>query len=212
MPRTVTSLFFAVSAAVTLTACEAVEGLQGMPSALSMSVPAVQKTGVASADGSKIQIGQASGTPTGYYKLCVNHPSLCQVRPGRIGVTADGSVAYSSAAMEQLSAVNASVNAIIRPAYSDAWTPEEPAGDCKDYAMTKRQRLVDSGWPTSALPTAIVRTSRGEEHLVLVARTSRGDFVLDNLDDQIAPWKRTSYSWEKIQSPTDGLSWRNVGL
>jgi predicted transglutaminase-like cysteine proteinase len=205
-----TSLVFAFSAAMTLTAC-AVEG-PGMPSALSSPVPAIQRTGGASADTSKIQMGQASGTPSGYYRLCVDHPNVCQVRAGRIGVTADGSVAYSSAAMEQLRAVNASVNAIIRPAYSDAWTPEEPAGDCKDYAMTKRQRLIDSGWPTSALPTAIVRTTKGEEHLVLVARTSRGDFVLDNLEDQIAPWKSTSYSWEKIQSPSDGLTWRSVGL
>jgi predicted transglutaminase-like cysteine proteinase len=204
-----TSLSFALSAAMTLSACAAD---QGAPSALSSGVPVVQSAKAPSGATGKIQIGEASGTPTGYYELCVSHPNLCRVRAGRIAVTADGSVAFSNSAMEQLKSVNANVNAIIRPSYSQAWTPGEPVGDCKDYAMTKRQRLIDSGWPSSALPTAIVRTSRGEEHLVLVARTSQGDFVLDNLNDQVAPWKSAAYSWEKIQSPTDGLTWRSVGL
>ena len=76
--------------------------------------------------------------------------------------------------------------------------------------MTKRQRLIDSGWPTSALPTAIVRISSGQRHLILVARTSGGDFVLDNLTAEIVPWSRVSYLWEKIQSPTDGLNWLDL--
>ena len=74
--------------------------------------------------------------------------------------------------------------------------------------MTKRQRLIDSGWPSSALPTAIVVTAAGELHLVLIARTSDGDFVLDNLTSQIVSWTKVSYAWEKIQSTTDGLNWR----
>jgi predicted transglutaminase-like cysteine proteinase len=74
--------------------------------------------------------------------------------------------------------------------------------------MTKRQRLINSGWPSSALPVAIVRTFVGEQHLVLVARTSQGDFVLDNLTSGISPWRSASYSWEKIQSTTDALAWR----
>ena len=76
--------------------------------------------------------------------------------------------------------------------------------------MTKRQRLIESGWPSSALPIAIVRTSRGEEHLVLVARTSLGDFVLDNLADSMPLWSSSSYSWEKILSPADNITWRAV--
>jgi predicted transglutaminase-like cysteine proteinase len=208
---TMKSLAAGIFAAATLSACAQVQSpVVATPSALSSGVPVVQRT--ASGQTSKIQFGQASGIPNGYYELCVAHPNLCRVRAGRIAVTADGSIALTSDAMGQLKTVNASVNAEISPSYRDAWTPGEPVGDCKDYAMTKRQRLINSGWPTSALPTAIVRTARGEEHLVLVARTSQGDFVLDNLTDQIAPWTSTSYAWEKIQSPTDGLMWRGVGL
>jgi predicted transglutaminase-like cysteine proteinase len=156
----------------------------------------------------KIEFGQPTTIPNGYYDLCVALPDLCRMRTGQIPTTEDGSVALTSAAMAQLESVNAIVNATIRPAYRDAWTPGEPVGDCKDFAMTKRQRLIDAGWPTSALPTAIVLTPSGQRHLVLVARTSERDFVLDNLTADIVPWSRVSYAWEKIQSPTDGLTWR----
>lgn len=159
---------------------------------------------------SKIHFGSPSAIPNGYYDLCVAHPDLCRMRAGEIPVTRDGSVALTSAVMGQLISINAIVNAAIHPSYRNAWTPGEPAGDCKDFAMTKRQRLIDSGWPTSALPTAIVRTSSGQRHLVLVARTSAGDFVLDNLTAQIVPWSSASYLWEKIQSPTDGLTWLDL--
>jgi predicted transglutaminase-like cysteine proteinase len=158
----------------------------------------------------KIRFGELSAMPSGYYAMCVGRPSLCRARAGRIATSPDGSVVLTGAAMDQLNAVNARVNAAIEPAYRDAWTPEQPAGDCKDFAMTKRQRLIESGWPSSALPVAIVRTPLGEKHLVLVARTSGGDFVLDNLAGAIAPWTRPSYSWEKILSPTDDLVWRTV--
>jgi predicted transglutaminase-like cysteine proteinase len=109
------------------------------------------------------------------------------MRAGRIATSPDGSVMLTGAALGQLNAVNARVNAAIEPAYRDARTPEQPAGDCKDFAMTKRQRLIESGWPSSALPVAIVRTSLEEKHLVLVAGASRGDFVLDNLADANSP-------------------------
>jgi predicted transglutaminase-like cysteine proteinase len=158
----------------------------------------------------KIQFGRPSAVPNGYYVMCVSHPNLCRVRGGRLATTRDGSVELTSAMMDRLNSVNGSVNATIHPAYSEEWTPERPVGDCKDFAMTKRQRLVDSGWPTSALPVAIVRTPAGEQHLILVARTSQGDFVLDNLTDGIVPWNRTSYSWEKIQSTNNGMAWLSL--
>ncbi len=161
---------------------------------------------------SKIRFGEPTAVPSGYYEMCAGHPSLCRSRTGRMAASRDGSVIVTDAAMDRLNSVNASVNAAIQPAYRDAWTPGQPVGDCKDFAMTKRERLIDAGWPSSALPVAIVRTSAGEKHLILVARTNRGDFVLDNLKYAIVPWTSASYSWEKIQSPTDGLAWRAVEM
>jgi predicted transglutaminase-like cysteine proteinase len=160
--------------------------------------------------GSKIRFGQLTAIPNGYYEMCVSHQSLCRIRGGRLAASSDGSVKLTSATMGQLASVNADVNAAIRPAYRDGWMPERTVGDCKDFALTKRQRLIESGWPSSALPLAIVRTFSGEKHLVLVARTNEGDFVLDNLAQWVVPWTRTSYSWEKIQSTTNIWAWHTI--
>jgi predicted transglutaminase-like cysteine proteinase len=210
MSQTIATLAAGLFAAATAGGCaEAQSGpIHELSAASRASISAGDETRPQKS--SKIRFGELSATPSGYYFMCVGHPSLCRTRAGRIAMSPDGSVVLTDAALNQLNAVNAKVNAAIEPAYRDAWTPEQPAGDCKDFAMTKRQRLIESGWPSSALPVAIVRTSLGEKHLVLVARTSRGDFVLDNLADAIAPWTSPSYSWEKILSPTDDLVWRTV--
>lgn len=161
-------------------------------------------------NGGKIRFGELTAIPNGYYEMCVSHPSLCRMRNGRLASSPDGSVTLTSATMGQLASVNADVNATIRPAYREGWMPERTVGDCKDFALTKRQRLIDSGWPSSALPLAIVRTLSGEQHLILVARTSEGDFVLDNLAQQVVPWTSAAYSWEKIQSTTNVWAWRAI--
>jgi predicted transglutaminase-like cysteine proteinase len=208
MSATIKSLAAALVAALTLGAGAQAQAAQNAaPSAFSNGKSAADDVLSLGKD-SKIRFGKLSGVPNGYYDMCVSRPNLCRIRGGRIAATRDGSVLFTSATMDQLNSVNATVNATIHPAYRDEWTPEQPVGDCKDFAMTKRQRLVNSGWPTSAVPVAIVRTFVGEQHLVLVARTSQGDFVLDNLTDGIVPWSRTSYSWEKIQSTTDAFAWR----
>jgi predicted transglutaminase-like cysteine proteinase len=210
MSAIVKSLAAALVAALTLGPCaQAQTAESATPSAFSNGKSAADDA-LSLGKASKMRFGQLSGVPSGYYDMCVSRPNLCRIRGGRIAATQDGSVLFTSATMDQLNSVNARVNATIHAAYRDEWTPEQPVGDCKDFAMTKRQRLVDSGWPTSALPVAIVRTFRGEQHLILVARTSQGDFVLDNLTDGIVSWDRTSYTWEKIQSTTDAFAWRKL--
>ncbi|HEY1945063.1 MAG TPA: transglutaminase-like cysteine peptidase [Roseiarcus sp.] len=159
------------------------------------------------AKAAKVRFGESAAIPSGYYALCVAHPEFCRVQAGRLASRRDGSVILTAMALDRLNAVNESVNAAIRPAYGESWLPDQAAGDCKDYAMTKRQRLIEAGWPTSAVPVAIVRTPSDEKHLVLVARTDQGDFVLDNLARSIVPLGSAAYVWEKILSPTDGLSW-----
>jgi len=200
----------ATSLVVTLVAC-ALTGCASAQSPQAIAYPNVssQRVMPAAAKAEKIGFGEPTGVPIGYYQLCVDRPSLCQARRGRLPVTHDGSVLASSAAMTQLAAVNDDVNASIHPNYSEDWTPGRSVGDCKDFAMTKRQRLIQAGWPSSAVPVAIVRTGIGEKHLILIARTSAGDYVLDNLNSRVAPWTSASYSWEKIQSPAGGLDWRS---
>lgn len=84
------------------------------------------------------------------------------------------------------------------------------AGDCEDYALEKRKLLTDKGIPETALSIALVQTGWGEAHAVLLVRTDKGDYVLDNLSSWIQPWKDVSYTWLERQSNWDPDVWVRV--
>lgn len=89
----------------------------------------------------------------------------------------------------------------------DDWRSNVKFGDCEDYALTKRQRLLSAGWPSGALRLATARTKTGEGHTVLVVTTSAGDLVLDNRTNIVKPWFATQLRWIKIQSANNPQQW-----
>lgn len=72
-------------------------------------------------------------------------------------------------------------------------------GDCEDYALEKRRRLIAAGVPAQALSMAVVVTARGESHAVLIASVENGDIVLDNLSPWATPWEDLNYRWVQRQ-------------
>jgi predicted transglutaminase-like cysteine proteinase len=52
--------------------------------------------------------------------------------------------------------------------------------------------------------------TRGQQHAVLVVRTTAGDLVLDNLRNAIVGWDETGYRYEKIQSPAKEWIWLSL--
>ena len=84
--------------------------------------------------------------------------------------------------------------------------------DCKASALTKRHELLAGGWPSRSLLLSEVVLLSGEHHLVLVVHVKDGDFVLDNLDDQIHSVAATYryYRWLRIQSPENPKFWTGV--
>jgi len=83
-------------------------------------------------------------------------------------------------------------------------------GDEELYAV--RHALIRKGWRADALlPTEAVLPS-GEHHLVLIARTGEGDFVLDNLKDRVRTVADASmdYKWVRMVSPRDPKYWNKV--
>jgi len=83
-------------------------------------------------------------------------------------------------------------------------------GDCEDYALEKRRRLIEAGVPESALSMAVAVTARGETHAVLVVSFASGDWVLDNLTPWATPWEDLNYRW--VQRQVAGSStWMTVG-
>ncbi|KRA65938.1 hypothetical protein ASD79_01245 [Caulobacter sp. Root655] len=83
-------------------------------------------------------------------------------------------------------------------------------GDCEDYALEKRRRLIAAGVPEETLSMAVAVTARGESHAVLVISFESGDWVLDNLTPWATPWEELNYRW--VQRQVAGSSrWTTVG-
>ncbi|UAL10887.1 transglutaminase-like cysteine peptidase [Caulobacter segnis] len=78
-------------------------------------------------------------------------------------------------------------------------------GDCEDYALEKRRRLIAAGVPESALSLAVAVTARGEGHAVLMISLKSGDVVLDNLTPWATPWEDLNYHWVQRQVPGTAL-------
>jgi len=79
--------------------------------------------------------------------------------------------------------------------------PDDGYGDCEDYVLAKRRLLIQAGWPREALFVTVGRDKRGDGHAVLTVKTDKGEFVLDNQNDQILLWSDTGYRFVKRQSP-----------
>ena len=52
-----------------------------------------------------------------------------------------------------------------------------------------------------------MRNWDGERHAVLTVSTDQGDYVLDNLDGEVLPWKQTDYVWVERQAANSPSKW-----
>ena len=144
-----------------------------------------------------------SSAPLGYQLMCLKTPAECR-GGGAASVKATGDI------MQTLTSVNSRVNRAIRPRHdaggADVWSVNVSSGDCEDYALTKRHALIKAGLPASALRIAYVKTRRGEDHAILVVKTTRGDYALDNLHASVRPLSQTGYRVISV-SGADPLQW-----
>jgi predicted transglutaminase-like cysteine proteinase len=121
--------------------------------------------------------------------------------------------------MKEIERVNQWVNANITPMSDmehwgviDQWDyPTDGKGDCEDYALMKRKLLIEEGLPRQALLMTVVKDLNNEGHAVLTLKTNRGDFVLDNMRDDVRPWTQTGYRFVKRQSQTNENVWVSIG-
>jgi predicted transglutaminase-like cysteine proteinase len=116
--------------------------------------------------------------------------------------------------LSELDDINRAVNRAIEPTtdlehygVTEHWTLPVDRGDCEDYALLKRRLLIGRGWPTGSLLMTVVRDEKGEGHAVLTARTSIGDFVLDNKVEDVKLWSRTGYRFVMRQSYISPMAW-----
>jgi predicted transglutaminase-like cysteine proteinase len=162
---------------------------------------------------SRIQFDAPALAPMSHTFFCLKYRDDCKVDKT---VAADSIVTLTSGRRAELERVNAAVNRAIIPQPNtkglagEVWLISPRAGECHDYAVTKRHELIALGWPEQDLLLSEVVTSWGEHHLVLVVRTSDGDFVADNLDPNIRIWSQTPYQWVRIQSPGNPMIWSTL--
>lgn len=155
--------------------------------------------------------------PIGHSRFCLRYPDDCKVhgidfRRRNIALTAEH--------WDELNRVNRQVNreivAKLTPGSGtfEEWVIAPQAGDCKDYAITKRHELLARGWPSRALLLSEVIVPDGEHHLILVVRTKDGDLVLDNLDANVRSVAMTypDYQWVRIELPQNPKYWAGVRL
>ena len=87
---------------------------------------------------------------------------------------------------------------------------EDGKGDCEEYVNIKRKRLVEAGIPRRALRVVVVIDEENAGHAVLMLRTDKGDFILDNKRNAILAWHQTGYVYVKRESQ-DRIGWVALG-
>ncbi|MDQ0318413.1 putative transglutaminase-like cysteine proteinase [Pararhizobium capsulatum DSM 1112] len=160
-------------------------GVSSMPSAYAINM----------GQSRNFKVSRQATVPVAFSLYCLKHIEEC--RP-----SAQSQVAYTSKVRGLLASVNRSVNRSIRPVResNDVWTLNPRQGDCDDYAVTKRSRLIRAGIPSGALRIAVVRTRSGEGHAVLLVKTNAGEFALDNLRQTIVKRSQTGYRYVSVAS------------
>jgi predicted transglutaminase-like cysteine proteinase len=156
--------------------------------------------------------GPAGPTPA-WTAFCMHRPEECAVDPSAppvLTLTPDLWLAIGD--------VNERVNrTILAVTDQDHWGvpdrwdyPEDGLGDCEDIQLLKRKLLIEAGVSRRALPMTVVIDEQGAGHAVLMVRTDRGDFILDNKRDAVLAWYETGYHYVKREGD-DGGGWVWLG-
>ncbi len=167
----------------------------------------------AHADSPFMTLGAYTTQPIGHFDYCRRAPQDCAPS----GAMTPGPIALTAETMGRVARINRTVNATIA-AESDLalygqdehWAIPTTAGDCEDYALLKRQRLIALGIPAGNLLMTVVRKRNGDGHAVLTLTSQEGDFVLDNLDSRVRSWSQTPYRYLKRQDAADPGRWVTI--
>lgn len=176
----------------------------------------VLMAGVSASAGESLRIGFGAPqlAPMTYALFCKRYSEDCPPLKGP-EVSQSRPKTTTNERLDELIEVNMFVNGRIRPQRNEnglageQWIIDPVFGDCNDYAVSKRHELLARGWPMGDLLLSEVATSSGEHHLVLVARTSAADFVLDNLQPHVRNWAEVTYRWVRIQVPNSN-HWASI--
>ena len=159
-------------------------------------------------------LGETARAPIGWVDFCADNPADCKGGPSQ-----PRDVVMTQPAWKDLLQVNRWVNENVKPMTDmdhwgvvEKWSyPTDGYGDCEDYVLLKRKMLIDAGWPREALLVTVVRDKKGEGHAVLTVKSDKGEFILDNQNEDVVAWTETGYRFIKRQSQSDPNVWVSLG-
>jgi predicted transglutaminase-like cysteine proteinase len=156
-----------------------------------------------------IPIAGTTNQPIGHYEFCRQYSDECS-STGRD----NGPLTLTQENWKTILNVNYSANTEVQPmtdmeiyGVEEQWTYPDAVGDCEDYVLLKRKRLIEAGISPANLLITVVLQPNGEGHAVLTVRTDRGDFVLDNMRNKVLLWSETEYRYLKRQSSSNAGKW-----
>ena len=156
--------------------------------------------------------GGITSQPIGHYEFCQKYSDECNIRnkmtpPPRV-------TEYGWGVIRE---INTSVNTTIvamtdQEIYGkdEVWEYPTTAGDCEDFVLLKRKKLIERGFSVADLLITVVRKPDGEGHAVLTLRTTDGDYILDNLTDDVKLWTDTNYTYLKRQASFNTGRWVSI--
>lgn len=149
-----------------------------------------------------------TSVPIGYYEYCQRYRTQCE-RP-----SVNGMVELTEERWQSMLKANWIANKSVAPrtdeeifGVPERWEYPENVGDCEDYVLLKRQMLADQGFPLGALRITVGLDADGGGHAVLTVVTDLGDFVLDNVEQEIKRWDEAEIQYLKWQSGEDQNVW-----
>ena len=156
------------------------------------------------------EAGRDAKAPSGFVAFCDRNPGECRLSRGQ-----PDKIAFTPELWATLEKVNIAVNNAVRPlddsehyGITEFWTvPVDGEGDCEDYVLAKRKMLTLLGLAAPALRITVAFNKRTERHAVLTVVTDHGDYVLDNLQDQILPPDQVGYIWVERQDVASRTGW-----
>jgi len=85
-----------------------------------------------------------------------------------------------------------------RHGVADYWDNTVKYGDCEDYALTKRKKLMEAGWDIDKIGICLCLTENNEGHCVLYVDTDRGAYILDNMEPLPVKPLSLPYKWSRM--------------
>jgi predicted transglutaminase-like cysteine proteinase len=156
------------------------------------------------------EMNEKANSPKGWEAFCGRYADECQgdaVAPRKIELTDE----KGNAVVRANKWVNDNINPMTDRGHwgtINKWVyPDDGYGDCKAYTLLKRRLLTEVGFPHEALLITVVWTKQNQGHAVLIVRTDKGDYVLDNLTPNVLLWTQTTHDYAKRQPPSNPTEW-----